>query len=54
MVVCSLRTSRTTSGSFKMISCKVGDVGIDLILDLGAKVSIIEQKFLRSISVGEI
>ncbi len=28
-----------------MINCKVGGVAIDLILDLGAKVSIIEQKF---------
>lgn len=46
MVVNSVQTTTTTtSGSFKMISCKVGEVSIDLILDLGAKVSIITQKF---------
>lgn len=43
MVICSVKTS--PAGIFKQVSCKVGGEQINLILDLGAKVSIIEQMF---------
>lgn len=38
-------TSYYEPGTFKIANCRVGNVPLDLLIDLGAKVSIINRKF---------